>query len=197
VTRHIRPARANDSPLLAEMTLVATDGIVEALYEGLIPGKTTAEIVERRVLATGTTGSYENCWIAEQAGRPLGVLHAYPMDDLANDPPNEPVPEERFVVVEPFDHLDPHAAGSYYINIVAVQPEAQGQGIGSALIAHARQQAEERGFTTLSLIVFEENQRAVRLYKRLGFAEVARHPAVAHPLIRHGGDLLMMLVPVG
>lgn len=179
------------------MTLVATDGIVEALYEGLVPGETTVEIVERRVLATGTTGSYENCWIAEQGGRPLGVLHAYPMDALADDPPDELVPEERLAVVEPFDYLDPHAAGSYYINIVAVQPEAQGKGLGSALIHHARGEAVGRGFATLSLIVFEENQRALRLYQRLGFAEVTRYPSVAHPLIRHGGDLLMMLADVG
>ena len=196
MTLVIRPARVDDSRLLAEMTLVATDGIVEALYEGLIPGKSTAEIVEQRVLASGTTGSYENCWIAEQVGAPLGVLHAYPMDDLENDPPNELVPEERFAVIEPFDHLDPQAAGSFYINLVAVQPEAQGRGIGSALIAQARQEAKRRGFTTLSLIVFEENQGALRLYERLGFTEGARHPSVAHPLIRHGGDLLMLLAPV-
>ena len=193
----IRPARADDSPALAELTLMATDGIVEAIFDGLVPGALISEIVERRIRATGTTNSHQNCWVVEQAGRIIAMLHAYPMDDLANEPPDPLVPEERYVVVEPFDHLDPHAESSYYINIVAVEAASQGRGIGSELIAFVRGEAERRGFETLSLVVFEENQRAVRLYQRLGFAEAARHPAAKHPRIRHGGDLLMMLARVG
>ncbi|MFJ8675388.1 GNAT family N-acetyltransferase [Streptomyces sp. NPDC093589] len=50
-----------------------------------------------------------------------------------------------------------------------VAPEAQGDGVGRALVDHA---AASSGALTLE--VFEENARARRFYDRLGFAERAR-----------------------
>ena len=45
---------------------------------------------------------------------------------------------------------------------------------------------------TMSLHVFEQNRTAVRLYASIGYEEVGRRPAVAHPLIRYEGQLLLM-----
>ena len=57
----------------------------------------------------------------------------------------------------------------------------------------ARDQAAARGLSQLSLAVFEENEGAVRLYERAGFAIAARTTAPAHPLIPFSGDVLMMM----
>ncbi len=53
-----------------------------------------------------------------------------------------------------------------------------------------------RGFSQLSLAVFEENAAAVRLYDRAGFTVAARSPVVPHALIPFSGDLLVMMRPV-
>ena len=45
----------------------------------------------------------------------------------------------------------------------------------------------------VSLIAFEENVSSVRLYLRESFREVDRRAIVPHPLIRRGGDELLML----
>lgn len=192
----IRPATKTDIPDLSKLLLMATDGIVESLYEGVIPDLATHEIVERRLARDGTCGSYANCWVVANGERIAGKLHAYPMDDVASDPPDPLIPEERYGILDPFEALDEPAAGSYYINVIAVYPDYRRQGLGGRLLDLAGKQAEAGGFSQLSLAVFEENAGAVGLYERKGFTVVARAPAPIHPLIPFSGDLLMMMRPV-
>ena len=192
----IRPARPEDIPDLAALLLAGTDGIVESLYEGLVPGKTTAEILARRFLREGTTGALAHCWSAVQneraQARVLGQMQAFPIDLQEQNTPDPLIPEERYVVAEPFDVLDAAVPGSFYINVISVYPEYQGQGLGKRFLALAEAQTRRHGLTTLSLACFEENPRALALYRREGFEEVARAPAAKHPRIRHGGDILML-----
>ncbi len=60
-------------------------------------------------------------------------------------------------------------------------------------MALAEQHARERRLNKLSLIVFEQNDGAKRLYERLGYQVVAREPVVPHPLIHHTGNALLMV----
>ncbi len=190
----IRPATKADIPDLSKLLPMATDGIVASLYDGVIPGLATHEIVERRLAREDTCDSYANCWVAADREWIAGNLHAYPLDDVANDPPDPLVPEGRIAVLEPFEALYRRATGSYYTNVIAVYPDYRRQGLGGRLLDLA--QAEARGFSQLSLAVFEENASAVRLYERAGFTVAARAPVVPHPLIPFSGDLLVMMRPV-
>jgi len=64
-------------------------------------------------------------------------------------------------------HDQSPAAG--YLVSMWVAPEARGQGIGAALVAAVIDWARGRGFTRLVLDVAEGNERAWRLYRRMGF----------------------------
>lgn len=88
------------------------------------------------------------------------------------------------------------AAGTWYICALALFPEFQGQGIGTQFLQLAHRQAAERGFSELSLLCFEQNAGALRLYQRNGFKVIDRAPVVSHPLIHHTGDILLMTAPV-
>ena len=59
----------------------------------------------------------------------------------------------------------------------------------------ARMQAIKHDYTRLSLVVFEENTSALRLYQDLGYMVIKRAPIVSHPLIRCSGDALLMVAP--
>ncbi len=48
-----------------------------------------------------------------------------------------------------------------------------GQGIGSALLSHALDEAARRGYAACGLRVWQGNQRAIALYERWGFEVVA------------------------
>ena len=112
------------------------------------------------------------------------------MDAMGDGQPDPLVPEDRFYLYAPFEHM--HADGSYHIMAVAVYPEFQGSGIGKRLIAEADSVARAKGFKEMSLNVFAENLGGVRLYESLGYKEVAREPAAGHDKIRYGGDVLLM-----
>ncbi len=60
----------------------------------------------------------------------------------------------------------------YYLANMAVFPNFQGRGIGSALLSRAEQKAKEAGLRKCSLIVDLENYAAQRWYDRFGYRVV-------------------------
>lgn len=192
----VRQAGPGDAADLARLQVVGSDGVISAIYDGLIPGLSVAEMIERRFFFRNSTKSYHNCWVAESNGKVIGDLHAHAFDAMDDDPTDPIVPEERYAVGEPFGHLDHAAVGTFHINILAVYPEFQGRGVGSALLKLAQAEAIKQGFDAISLVCFEENVDAMKLYTNRGFKEAARRAAVEHPLMHHGGDLLMLVGPV-
>ncbi len=61
-------------------------------------------------------------------------------------------------------------AGSGEIWALYVDPASWALGIGRALLQHARERLNERGFGRISLWVLAANARAIRVYKAAGFA---------------------------
>jgi ribosomal protein S18 acetylase RimI-like enzyme len=51
------------------------------------------------------------------------------------------------------------------------------------------------GARELSLLCFESNAGARRLYEREGFRVTGRRPIVPHPMIHAAGDVLLMVAP--
>ena len=72
-----------------------------------------------------------------------------------------------FVVFRPAD-------GHVLLENVAVFPHAAGRGIGRALIAHCEAAARRLGCAAVHLYTNERMTGNLRLYPRLGYAEVAR-----------------------
>lgn len=69
--------------------------------------------------------------------------------------------------------LGSHVASATYL----VSPEAQGQGIGGALVRHSLVQAQDAGYMAMQFnYVVSTNAPAVELYKKLGFAIVGTLP---------------------
>ena len=66
----------------------------------------------------------------------------------------------------------PERAGSALLDSLHVSPEVQGGGRGRQLIAQAARWARACGFETLVIFVVQGNQRAERLYRRLGAREL-------------------------
>ena len=56
-----------------------------------------------------------------------------------------------------------------HVSVIAVTTEAEGRGVGRALMAQAEVWARERGHQSITLSVFEGNHRAKALYERAGY----------------------------
>lgn len=193
-----RAAQARDSRFIAEMIDVSSDGIalIEWTETAKANGNKTALDIGAENYSSGEGDySYRNCFIAEQSQQLAGMLLSFAMnarepDDIVSAPPFD-----NTDVFAPYKYLE--EPESWYICGVAVTPEHRGRGIGRGLMNTARKQAIIHGYDRLSLVVFEENRTAIRLYQDLGYKVVKRAPVVPHPLIRCSGDVLLMVAPTG
>ncbi|MDR7811227.1 GNAT family N-acetyltransferase [Lacrimispora sp.] len=69
--------------------------------------------------------------------------------------------------------LDANTPNECYIEHIAVSEALRGKGIGRLLLQHAEQALLDRGYTSWSLAVAEDNS-AKNLYSRLGFKEIKK-----------------------
>ncbi|HJO69770.1 MAG TPA: GNAT family N-acetyltransferase, partial [Rhodospirillales bacterium] len=187
----IRSARLEDCADIARLFLISSEGLAEYIWSRIdLPGLSTIEIGARRYAREGTTFSYENCLVADRAGDVLGMVHGFPMEAQSADSDDSPDP-----VLAPYAELED--IGSFYLSGVALYPQYRGLGIGTRLLDAARDRARALGLERLSLICFERNQQATRLYLRLGYVEIDRRAIVSHPALRYrDGDAVLLVRPL-
>jgi ribosomal protein S18 acetylase RimI-like enzyme len=181
-----RKAKKADAPAIARLFLISSDGLAAYIWSRLAePGEDLAAVGARRYAREGVAFSYENCLIAEAGSAIAGMLHAYPMEkDEAGAPETDPI-------LRPYAELEDY--GSLYVSGVAVTEQFRGQGLGSRLLKEAEGRTRALGLKRVSLICFEKNEGAMRLYRRLGYAEFARRPLVPHPMLHYrDGDAVLM-----
>lgn len=190
----IRDALAADVMQLAQLAIMAGHGLLDIFYGGLIPGKSTAEIVaERRMLRPGNFAELANWRVAmDGTGGVLGALNSFPHDVFEKSPPDPLLTAERLAVVDTLTELENSANGTYYINIIAVFPVRRKGGIGSALMAEAERLALRGGFRRLALSTFEADTVLVDFYRGHGFRILGTRPIAPHPDLEHGGNWALM-----
>lgn len=191
-----RPATAGDSRFIAEMIDISSDGVALIEWEEeaqVSDGRSALDIGVGLYASHDGDYSYRNCWIAELSGQRAGMLLGFPMPAKEPTDTVKPPPFDGSDVFAPYKYLE--APDTWYICGVAVQQDYRRQGIGKALMQIASEQALKQGYDRLSLVVFEENANALRLYESLGYETIDRAPIVPHPLIRCSGDALLMVAP--
>jgi ribosomal protein S18 acetylase RimI-like enzyme len=119
------------------------------------------------------------------------MLHSFPMED---QPEQKEASEPMDPVLEPYDKLE--LPGSYYISGIAVFPAHRGKGLGAQMLKIAKVKARGSGCQEVSLLVFEQNKGAIKLYEHNGFRVIDRAPVVPHESICYTGEVLLMTAPI-
>jgi len=130
----VRPARRSDAKAAADCVNAAFSPYLERI--GKPPAPMLLDFPE--IIAEGKV------WVAEMAGRVVGVLVQYETE------------------------------AGFYIDTVAALPELQGTGIGRALLLFAESEAVRRGYHSLYLctnLKMTENQV---FYPKIGYVEYER-----------------------
>ena len=117
--------------------------------------------------------SYRNTWIAEVDGQRAGMMIAVDGEHY-REQRDKMYPQLKGLFDVAFgkgwDEMEDEAkAGEFYIDSLAVSLPYRNQGVGTALIEKAKEMAKQKGISVVTLAVEPEN-RAKRLYQRLGFA---------------------------
>jgi ribosomal protein S18 acetylase RimI-like enzyme len=185
-----RQAQESDALDLACLIDSASRGLALWLWSTLrAPGQSTIEVGRDRIRKLTASPLYYGAFtVAEFNGAIAGALtgrlipRPYARGDSADLPD----------VFAPVLELEAIAAGSWYLNVVAVYPEFRGQGIGSALLGKAEEIACLAQASLMSLLVEEANAGALELYLRYGFGEWSRRPYIPFPDSRDDGDWILL-----
>jgi ribosomal protein S18 acetylase RimI-like enzyme len=182
----IRLARKSESPTIAELFLISSDGLAAYIWSRLAePGEALAAVGARRYARDGVAFSYRNCLVAAEGEAILGMAHSFPMERDENAAP------ETDPVLRPYSELEDY--GSLYLSGLALLPTARGRGLGRRLMAGTEARAATLGLPRVSLICFERNEGAMRFYRRLGYRELDRRPVVPHPSLHYAdGDAVLL-----
>lgn len=187
-----------DCGKIAELFTIASDGVSNYIWSTMsadYPGLTLLEIGAQRYANPDGNFSYKNCIVAEKEGEVVGLLMTFPIGESEG----EKVTEQPEDISDEPDVLAPYsleAPGTWYICAIALFPEFRGQGLGTQFINIALEQAKEHGFQEVSLLCFEQNTGALKLYQRNNFKIIDRVKVVPHEFIHHTGDVLLMTAPV-
>lgn len=182
----IRQAAREDSRNIARLFLISSDGLAEYIWSlAAEPGETAIETGARRYARQGVAFSFENCLMAETQGVTVGLAHSYEMtEDADSAGTSDPV-------LKPYSELEDY--GSLYLSGMAVVEGQRNAGIGKALMGAVSRRARDLSLGRISLICFERNEGAMRLYLRLGFRELGRRPVVPHPALHYqDGDAVLL-----
>ncbi len=185
-----RPAVKDDALDIVELDRIAGAGLTDYVWQSYAhehPGLSVVEIGVLGIEREDVEYSFKNCVMAEVDGQVAGMSMAFPIKA-------EPVTDDSDPVMRPYMELI--VDGSFFVCAIAVYEAFRGQGIGAALMERVEERARECGCPSLSLLVFDVNDGAKRLYERLGYRVADRRAIVPHPLIRPEGDVLLMVRPL-
>jgi hypothetical protein len=180
----LRPAEKADSPGIARLFLISSDGLAEYIWSRIAgPGEDLAAVGARRYAREGVAFSYQNCLIAERGGEVAGMLHAFRWSATRR---RRRRPTPSCALQRARGLRQPLRLGRSPL------PAAPRPGHRDAADGRGRG-ARALGLPRVSLICFERNEGAMRLYRRLGYAEVGRRPVVPHPTLHYAdGDAILL-----
>ncbi|MBO5187006.1 MAG: GNAT family N-acetyltransferase [Prevotella sp.] len=170
----IRPARAEDASVIAELvTMAMTDECCMHFCGERHTPDDFRTLIAALAARRGTQYSYENTICATTGdGRIAGISVSYDGSLLF---------ELRQAFIDGakaafnIDHSGMSAetqAGELYLDSLAVYPEYRGRGIAKKLIDATADKAKRMGTGPVGLLVDENNPKAERLYLSQGFAVV-------------------------
>ncbi|MFT8736387.1 MAG: GNAT family N-acetyltransferase [Zymomonas mobilis] len=79
----------------------------------------------------------------------------------------------RGILLSQLDHQP--KAGQMMVESICVDESARSQGVGRSLLGYIKEQALRQGVEMVILDVIKKNERAHRLYARLGYRDLKRH----------------------
>jgi GNAT superfamily N-acetyltransferase len=183
-----RAALPADAYALAELSIIAGDGMYEFLLEEMAPKEMLAGLMAGAMKQDAGGFSWRHCFVADDEGVVAGMINAFPAAWLRAQE-QDILPQDRVQILEPIDQAQDWE--SFLVNGVAVRTPYRRQGVGKRLVQWAIEQAREGGYARLSANVWEDNLAARALF---GSFHIQKRSQVGqHPGLNHVGASLLMV----
>ena len=178
----IRPARAGD--LLAAVPLIRASGPAAFDHVFGIDGDDASPFIAHCFGRRPGLLGYGNHTVATVGGEVVGTVALWTSNDIVAHAAHSGRSilayfglwravgvVRRGLAVEAT--LSEPGRGDLYLGHLGVTESVRGRGVGSRLLAHAREVAVARSKSTIALDVADTNEGARRLYERLGYRVTA------------------------
>ena len=168
----VREAQQDDAGQIAPLIDIIFDEMeLDELEDVPEPG--LAKVITRAYQTDTYLSSKASTVVAEANGQVVGVVFGYPSeneDDINNVLINLSKKSADFKA--PYIPDSETNSDEWYLDSIAVDPDWQGHGIGSKLLAAVPRMALNDGKSVNGLNVDFENPEAKKLYERKGFKTV-------------------------
>ncbi len=148
----VRPFSAEDQPFLSRVAPRIHPGQTVSPRDPEAFDRFFSDLERGRLLSEPGAEAF----VATIDGEPCGLISVHPDKDYFTDHPRA------------------------YVDILVVAREAEGRGVGRALMDHVERWARDRGFREVVLDVFSDNRGAIAFYERQGYRP--DHIRMAKPL---------------
>ena len=187
-----RAATPADAFALAELSIIAGDGMFAFLLEEFAPQDMLAGLMAGSFRQESGGSSWRQCYVAEEKGGSgvVGMINAFPAAWL-RDEERDVLPQDRVQVLEPIDQAQDWE--SFLVSGVAVRSTHRRAGLATSLVHWAVEQARASGFPRLSANVWADNAAAGALFTGQGFRVQTRVEVPVHPALLHVGGSLVFV----
>ena len=199
----IRPALPGDAVEALPLIRLSMGAEVDWLF-GQEKDHPTDQVVQALFERKRNRASHDACWLVEQAGKIVGLILAFPGNELHHRdlwtgwqlvgifglPAAIRLARRQPV----YGNLIESEADEFYVSNLAVIAACQGGGISTRMVSFCDDLAGKKGFGKCSLIVTYDNP-ARRLYERWGYRVVHSYN-IPHPVIAHGSGGYHRMVKV-
>lgn len=187
----VRKAMAAENDALAILADIAGGETLAFIARGIDPTADARAIYRKIIASEAGMFSYQNCFVAEFNGKVVGLANAFPARFIENDQNGVTLMAREKYLEARTRMNDPR---SYLLNNIAVDPTWRRKGVGVRLVEAVLTEAKQRGFRSVTLHVWADNERAIAFYRALGFRSVRLANIPWHPELPHiGGSLLFRL----
>ena len=181
-----------DAEFMVPLITESSGGVWSAVWKALSKENESVKESAIRYLTDPLNDlSVKNTVLLKKNGLTVGVMVIYQEANSTSDEiKNSPLPIKLIEALAPYRELrDPE---SLFIAEICFLAQARGQGLGTKFLEYAKNLAQKRGFSRVSLRVFSNNVGARRLYERNGFNLVRELAVIEHPDININGSVQLM-----
>jgi ribosomal protein S18 acetylase RimI-like enzyme len=187
----LRHARKGDSRHIAELIVIGGD---ERPCFPYVPERENIgpiELSRPRAARRDENFAIRHATLAMVSSHVAGMLLGYKLTPKCEPLRSDWLSQCLRPIIEP----GPDLMGSFYINTLAIYPAYQNHGMGSRFLEKANHKAVKMGCSAISLEVAEQNEDAVRFYRRHGFLAAGRRPS-PHDVEPYNLDIAFFWRPV-
>ena len=165
---NIRLADSGDIPCIARIIREVSEGVVDFLFEGVVPGVSSEAIVELAFTQNMSPYALEHVLLIEVEAKVTALAFIY--DAQKQEIPlimTSFISHSRLQAVKAL--LTAKVDEALWVNTLWVSPQYRGMGLSGLLMKAIETKAHELGFSCIALHCWADNTRALSFYQKMGF----------------------------